>query len=186
MQTTPVKTKLSATEAAVLGLLTRGERSGYDLNKAVQRGVGYIWAPAKSQIYAVLPRLVGGGYATRRSKAQEQRPDKQLYRITGEGRRAFTEWLEEPESGTSGDRFLLKVFFGAHMSREALVSLVEEARRQSEAKVAQYQRIEEEIRDREQDFYGYLTLRYGLASQRAFIRWANETLRTLAAREGSE
>ena len=59
----PVGTKtseLTTTEAAVLGLLSHGPRSGYDLRKAVELSVGYFWGPAKSQIYAVLPRLVEG------------------------------------------------------------------------------------------------------------------------------
>lgn len=176
---------MSTTEAALLGLLARGERSGYDLSKAVRAGVGYIWAPARSQIYAVLPRLVRSGYATRRAQAQEQRPDKQLYRITKEGRRAFEGWLESSESDGTGDRFLLKVFFGRDMRPETLSALVREARRQARAKLAEYRGIEERISDDEADFFGYLTLRLGLANQQAFIRWAEETLRTLETRKGT-
>jgi DNA-binding PadR family transcriptional regulator len=87
----PVRTKseratLTATECAVLGLLTKGERSGYDLAKKAERSVGYVWAPARSQIYAVLPRLVRQGLATSRKIRQSGRPDKQLYRITATGR----------------------------------------------------------------------------------------------------
>ena len=184
MQTIASEKVLSTTEAALLGLLVRGERSGYDLSKAVRAGVGYIWAPAKSQIYAVLPRLVTAGYATRRSQSQEQRPDKQVYRITKEGRRAFEDWLESPESEGTGDRFLLRVFFGRDMRLETLSALVEEARRQAQEKLAEYREIEEQIHDHEPDYFGYLTLRLGLANQRAFVRWADETLRSLEARKG--
>ena len=63
----PVRTKtaeLTTTEAAVLGLLSHSPKSGYDLKKAVQSSVGYFWAPAKSQIYALLPKLVESGYAS--------------------------------------------------------------------------------------------------------------------------
>ena len=48
---------LSDTEYAVLGLLTFGERSGYELDKLAGRSIGYFWRPAKSKIYAILPRL---------------------------------------------------------------------------------------------------------------------------------
>jgi DNA-binding PadR family transcriptional regulator len=87
---------LSTTEFAVLGLLSFGERSGYELKKAAEAGVGYVWTAAKSHVYGVLPRLVEGGYATTRRVTQERRPDKQVYRITRKGQRAFHEWLEAP------------------------------------------------------------------------------------------
>ena len=50
--------QLTATEGAALGLLAmEGERTGYDLLKLVRRSIAHVWAPAKSQLYAVLPRL---------------------------------------------------------------------------------------------------------------------------------
>ena len=61
---------LSTTEFAVLGLLSFGPRSGYELKKAAEAGVGYVWTAAKSHIYGVLPRLVDGGLATTRRVAQ--------------------------------------------------------------------------------------------------------------------
>src|ERR1051326_2875399 len=93
---TRAATGLSTTELAVLGLLSYGEHSGYEIKKAAEASVGYVWSPAKSHIYAVLPRLVAGGFATTRRVAQKRRPDKQVYRITRKGRDAFQKWLEEP------------------------------------------------------------------------------------------
>ena len=51
--------KISGTEAALLALLTRGEMSGYDLQRAAESAGGFFWSPTKSRIYAVLPQLVG-------------------------------------------------------------------------------------------------------------------------------
>jgi DNA-binding PadR family transcriptional regulator len=176
---------LSTTEQSVLGLLlTYGEHSGYDLKRAAEEGVGYVWTAAKSHIYAVLPRLVEGGYATVRTVAQERRPDKQVYRITKKGEEAFRRWLEEPVDERAGSRspFLLKLFFGNHMSREALVAHVERRRAEAAKALAEFREIEEEIRDDEQSYYGYVTLRWGLAEAEALIRWADEILRELAER----
>src|SRR5439155_25868944 len=89
-------TGLSDTEYAVLGLLTLGERSGYELDKLTQRSIGYSWRPAKSKIYAILPRLVERGLAESKIVAQEKRPDKQLYRITRGGERAPRAWRHSP------------------------------------------------------------------------------------------
>ena len=185
MQTTPERTtRLSTTEYAVLGLLTDGARSGYDLMKKAQQSVGYVWTPAKSQIYAVLPRLVEGGWAARRDVAQQQRPDKQVYRITGKGRRALVDWLEEPVERDDGGRdpFQLKVFFGRLMRREALVAHIERRRAHAEADLAEYREIERRIAGRAEEYHGYLTLRWGLTRARAQIRWAKEALRELDAR----
>ena len=167
----------------MLGLLSYGERSGYEIKKAAETSVGYVWTPARSHIYAVLPRLVAGGFATARRVAQARRPDKQVYRITKQGEQAFREWLEEPvEGGDSRSPLLLKVFFGGHMSREALVAHVERRRAEAVSALAEFREIEEEIRDDERSYYGYVTLRWGLAEAKALIRWTDEILRELAER----
>src|SRR5436189_964956 len=108
-------TGLSDTEYAVLGLLTLGERSGYELDKLARRSIGYFWRPAKSKIYAILPRLVERGLARGSIVAQAGRPDKQLYRLTPRGSRALKDWLDrdEPIVGVARDGLLLKLFFGA-------------------------------------------------------------------------
>ena len=60
-EATAVQT-LMISEAAVLALLAiEGERSPYDLMKCVSGAIGYIWAPAKTQLYAILPRLERDG-----------------------------------------------------------------------------------------------------------------------------
>ena len=175
---------LSTTEFSILGLLLSGERSGYDLKQAADAGVGYVWTAAKSHVYAVLPRLVEGGYATVRTVAQERRPDKQVYRITNNGREDFVRWLEEPVEQRPGrhNLFLLKVFFGGRMSREALVAHIERHRAHAVGKLAEFREIEEEIRDETSDYFGYVTLRSGIGQAETWIRWADEILRELAER----
>ena len=177
-------TRLSTTEFAVLGMLSFGEHSGYELKKIAEAGVGYVWTAAKSHVYAVLPSLVRGGYATARRVSQARRPDKQLYRITKKGKEAFREWLEAPVEEPVGTRspFLLKLFFGDQMSKEALVAHVERRREAAAAELAEYREIEKRIKGVEENYFGYVTLRWGLAQCRAWIRWADEILRELEAR----
>jgi DNA-binding PadR family transcriptional regulator len=184
----PVRTSsdtatLTATECAVLGLLTKGERSGYDLAKKAERSVGYVWAPARSQIYAVLPRLVVQGLATSRKIRQSARPDKQVYRITAKGRAALRDWLENSEDVEA--TFLLRVFFGDLMSKEALVSLIDRRRDEARATLAEFHAIEDRIKDEPSDYHPYLTLRWGFAHHRALMRWADEILRELDRGEGA-
>ena len=68
-----------------------GERSGYDLLKLVSTAIAHVWSPAKTQLYAVLPRLERDGFATARSVTQANKPDKRLYKISASGRRALRE-----------------------------------------------------------------------------------------------
>src|SRR3954471_24097511 len=175
--------RLSTTEYDVLGMLSWGEQYGYELKKIAEAGVEYVWTTARSHVYSVLPSLVQGGYATSRRVTQASRPDKQLYRITKKGRAAFGEWLGEPAEGR-GERsnLLLKLFFGDQMSKEALVAHVERRRAEAVADLAEYREIEKRIKDRPENYFGYVTLRWGLAQSRAWIRWADEILRELQGR----
>ena len=173
-------TALTATESAVLGLLLDGPASGYELLKRAHAGVGYVWAPAKSRVYAVLDRLLAAGFVSRRDVAQADRPDKQVHRITRAGERAFCAWLEEPV-WRSHEELLLKVFFGRHVSAEALTGIVSKYRDDERARLAEYLEIERRIADDPRSRFGYATLRFGLSVARARIRWADELLRDLGA-----
>ena len=90
------------TVVAVLGLLAFGERSGYDLSRVAAESIGYMWAPSRSQIYKVLPRLVEWGLATSRPVAQERRPDKQLYRLSEAGQARLAAWVGQVEEDPDG------------------------------------------------------------------------------------
>jgi DNA-binding PadR family transcriptional regulator len=176
---------LTATEAALLGQLSRREGSGYEISKDIERGVGFFWSPARSGIYAVLPRLVEKGYASREEVRQSGRPDKQVYRITREGKAALRQWLEEAplEPDTSKNPFLLKLFFGALMQPESVVELVRARKRMAEDALARLRAIEGDIlaEGRQSDF-SYFTLKWGLEYYEAMIRWADATLDELEAR----
>jgi PadR family transcriptional regulator, regulatory protein AphA len=171
---------LSDTEYAVLGLLTHGERSGYELDKLAQRSIGYFWRPAKSKIYAILPRLVERGHAESTPVAQDRRPDKQLYRITPAGEAALRRWVDsdEPISGVARDGLLLKLFFGGYGDRDSLRAQVEERKRAAEQKLAELEEIDRTI-DTDEDFFPYLTLVHGLRLSRATIAWADDVLALL-------
>ncbi len=164
----------------MLGLLQlRGPRSGYDLKKAVDDSIGYFWRPAKTQIYAVLPRLVSAGLATRRAVEQADRPDKHVYRVTAAGRKALKEWLEAVP-GEDGDRtpFLLRVYLAGLASPEALERHVRAHRAEAEALKAALEEIDARAAG-SGSFHASLTRRYGLAHASAVIEWAQSVEREL-------
>jgi DNA-binding PadR family transcriptional regulator len=164
---------LTTTEGVVLGLLAEGDRSGYDLLKRAERSVAHMWAPAKSQLYAVLPRLVEAGLAGRRTVRQTGRPDKQVYRLTRAGRTAVRQWLETAPP-KSWDELLLKVFFAELCSREALLRQLDAYADVQRGFLAEYEAITPATR------YGALTLEYGLELMPARLKWLEKTRRELS------
>jgi DNA-binding PadR family transcriptional regulator len=176
-------TPLSDTEYAVLGLLTFGERSGYELDKLAGRSIGYFWQPAKSKIYAILPRLVERGLAEVSDVAQTGRPDKRVYRLTKAGSRELRRWLDngEPPRGVARDGLLLKLFFGAHGDPEVLRAQIAGRQERAERHLAALEEIERTI-DREEDFFPYLTLLHGLEDARSTIAWCKQAVRLLDRR----
>src|SRR5437588_8094261 len=120
--------QLTTTEGAVLALLAiEGERSAYDLTRLVTQAIAHVWSPARSGLYAVLPRLVQDGLAQRRLVSQSSRPDKQLYRITRDGRTALDTWIETIEPGAR-ESFFLKLFVGGLTEPEVLLEHVAQFR----------------------------------------------------------
>jgi PadR family transcriptional regulator AphA len=170
---------ISVTEAALLGLLTRGEMSGYDLQRQAERSGGFFWAPAKSRVYAVLPQLVTRGFATSREVVQEHRPNKQLYSITRDGRAALQSWLEEPPSmEPERNPLLIKIYFGELLEPSVLIAHVQKLRAEATALKHRLEALEPS----ESDPFGDLTVRHGLEWARAMIRWAASTEKELEAR----
>ena len=172
----------TTTEAAVLALLAiEGEQSGYDLAKFVAQAIGHVWAPARSQLYAILPRLVGDGLARSRHVAQTGRPDKQLYRITAEGRRVLRAWLESVEEG-SVDSFFLKLFVcGLAEDDELLVEHVEQFRRDVEARLEVLRALDATNSGTGHDRYHRFLLDLGTGRAEHDLRWAEGVLRSLRA-----
>jgi DNA-binding PadR family transcriptional regulator len=166
-------TSLTTTEGVILGLLSERERSGYDLLKRAVGSVAHMWAPAKSQLYAVLPRLVDAGLASRRTVRQSARPDKQVYRLTRAGRDALREWVENAPP-KSWDELMLKVFFAKLGSREALLRQLDDYGEVQRGFLAEYEAITPATR------YGALTLEYGLELMPARLRWLEKARRELA------
>ena len=173
---------LPTTSFAVLGLLSFGEMSGYDLKGLADYSIAnFFWSPARSQIYAELRRLTSLGFVTETEVRQERRPDKRIYRLTSDGRRALSEWLEIPEVEPDifKSTFLLKIFLGRLTPTETIVAQVEERRRQIEERLVQYKEKEATLRDREELAFAYLTLKSGIAAQSSQLRWIQEVLQEL-------
>ena len=173
---TPVN--LPVTSFALLGLLTFGESSGYDLLKLTQQSIGFIWNPAKSHIYSELRKLVAHGLATELEVEQKGKPDKRLYKITAAGTQAFRVWLAAPETEEESVKnpFILKLFFGNHLESDVLLLRVQEYQDRMKNELDHLFGVEKVLKSQKKFFFPYLTVKSGIARRRAMIEWTTEVL----------
>ena len=161
--------QLTTTEAAVLALLAiEGEHSAYELAKAVENAIGHIWAPARSGLYACLPRLA------QLRLARVRRSAKPLYAISPAGRAALDAWFEQVEPGARETVFL-KLFLGGLTTREVLLHHLAQFREDIAARLESYRAIEQTNSNRGHDWYHRHLLVLGIENAKQELAWADRT-----------
>jgi DNA-binding PadR family transcriptional regulator len=107
-------TRLTETSYVVLGLIERLQpATAYDLKRAAESGVEYLWALPHTQLYSECGRLAEAGLLEEEREETGRR--RRIYRISRTGRRELAAWRDEPEAGgwELRDAGLLKLFLGA-------------------------------------------------------------------------
>jgi PadR family transcriptional regulator AphA len=114
---------------AILSLLADGDYTGYELSKAFDASITYVWPASQSQIYPELHKLADKGLAEGIDVAQHGRPDKRVYRITSAGRAALVEWVSRtPTTLGIRDPFQLRAINSGRLPPGEARQLVEEQR----------------------------------------------------------
>ncbi|MEX2147488.1 MAG: PadR family transcriptional regulator [Candidatus Rokuibacteriota bacterium] len=170
------------TSQALLGMLSLGAGSGYDLKKRIEGSIAHFWSESYGQIYPMLSRLAEEGLAERTRERQPGKPDRQVYAITESGREELARWLATParQEGFRSE-LLLKLFLGARAGAAANVGHVEEVQRRQRALLERYAAVRQRLRGSSSPDLPYwlITLSYGEHRCRALLQWCDETLRTL-------
>ena len=170
---------------ALLGLLSRGPHSGYDLKKRIESSIGHFWRESYGQIYPNLKDLERTGHVTSELERQEGRPDKKVYTITKAGRGALERWLEElPKPSPPRNELLLNLFFAHHAPGRAAEHVKEYKQRFGED-LETYKGVERWLETEHAGHpalpYWLMTLSYGRLEAEALLKWCDETLATLDA-----
>ncbi|MDR0221438.1 MAG: PadR family transcriptional regulator, partial [Lachnospiraceae bacterium] len=79
----------------LLGLLSYGRMTGYELDKAFKDSLNFFWQAQTSQIYRELKAMEKAGWLTSEIVFQTSKPNKKLYAITDSGRLEFHRWIAE-------------------------------------------------------------------------------------------
>ena len=175
---------------AMLSLLADSDYSGYDLSKAFDRSITYVWAASQSQIYPELHKLEAKGLIDGADVPQEGRPDKRVYRITPAGRAALVTWVEQPPTALSiRDPFQLQVINIGRLDPATARALVEEQRKLMGQRLdvlrsirASLEATGHEPGEPWSDQLGWrLTVEAGLRTADAYVQWCEWTITQLDA-----
>ncbi|WP_173125391.1 PadR family transcriptional regulator [Kibdelosporangium persicum] len=161
---------------AVLGLLTTGPASGYDLLKRFEVSLAYVWSATQSQLYGELAKMADEGLV---EVAAEGPRGRKEYAITADGRAALLHWMTEVEpEPLRRNGMLLRVFFLHLVDPDKAVAFL---RRQADLAAQQHDElskvaelVEQEEPDQENKS-GRVVLEWGLrasATYRDWARWA--------------
>jgi DNA-binding PadR family transcriptional regulator len=98
-----------------LGVLTEGDRTGYEIKQRFEEAFNHFFGAGFGSIYPALAQLSRDGLVTLREVEQDKRPDKKVYHLTEAGHRALiAELMATPPRHKVRSEFLVLMNF-AHL-----------------------------------------------------------------------
>jgi PadR family transcriptional regulator, regulatory protein AphA len=169
--------KQTAVTPVVLGLLSLGPRSGYDIKVTVDRSTRFFWAASYGQIYPELRRLEQEGLIEGEDASNGNR-GRRVYELTEAGRGALRDWLHGVNVTVElRDESLLRLFFADNLPREEALGLLE-ARMHGHEQYLEVLQAIAALPGQDPDFVD-LVLRWGLDFHEWGARWCQEQLKRL-------
>lgn len=174
----------------ILGFLTYGEMSGYDLAKAFGSSLDFFWHAQNSHIYLELKNLERSGYIAGTLVQQQEKPNKRVYHLTDAGRQEFFRWLGEKDSDLSREiksSFLMKVFFSGNVPPAQSIAMLKGFTADCEAYLEKLSKTPESIRwygqsvEPYQALYWEMTADFGNGYMELCIAWARRCIARLEA-----
>ncbi len=173
----------------VLGFLSLGSMTGYDLKKYMDNSTQFFWHAELSQIYPTLKQLEAKGWIKAEVVPQDGKPDKKVYSITKAGRAALIGWLSEPldETPPTKSPVLLKLFFLEALDKKDILLQMRRQLEAQQARLKHYQQetrksIQEAARDAGLSQRGVLwelVRQYGELQTQASIHWLENAIRVV-------
>lgn len=179
------------THFAILGFLSLGPMSGYDIKKLVAESTENFWSESFGQIYPALRRLTEAGLIEQSAAPSEGGRRRHVYAINAAGSAALAVWLRQPaELPQVRIELMLKLFFGSRCDRATNRAQILAYREQMVNDLERYRSITERLhreRAAAADLpYWLLTLRFGERDRTAHIEWCDEALAVLEGLPESE
>ena len=120
-------------EHVMLGLLSLGPRTGYDLKKEIANSRILHWSGNSNQIYRALLQLSEAEMVTVEVVHQDKGPTKKIFSLTALGREKLRAWMtSEVEPPETRNGFLTRLLFAGaleHSETEAMILAYEQVLR---------------------------------------------------------
>lgn len=176
---------------ALLGMLSLGPMTGYDLKKAIEASIGNFWQEHYAQIYPMLKQLTREGLTTSHIEEQVGKPDRYVYALTDKGREELQRWLASPvEFQVIRHELLLKLFFGRQVPIPVSIEHIQQYRELQVQLLHIVEKSEAHIKAvaAENPNFPFLLIAvsYGKYNAEAMIAWCDEALATLEQLAGTE
>lgn len=169
-------------EMALLGLLYKDEGHGYDLHRKVNADLGQVWHLSQSQAYSILKRLESKGDISAEEISQEKLPNRQLLKMTEQGRKVFLDWLNTPSGGSTRAirmEFITRLYFLKMYFPKKLAKAFDQQRAEADMHI---QRLEKMLAELPADqIYNRMSLEMRLKQLRFVREWLDESQQNFMA-----
>lgn len=164
-------------DLAILGLLKERSMHGYQLKKRLAETLGPFWQVSYGSLYPALKRLQRQGAVEMVFPREEVGRRKNVYRLTGEGERAFERLLAETEQETTDDNgFRVRLTFFRYLKPETRIGVLERRRAVLTDRLAELRKRLASYRERA-DAYTLSLMRHGMDATEHDIRWVEDLIR---------
>lgn len=172
------------TTYAILGLLTIGCRTGYDMKRMIDTSLAHFWKISYGQIYPTLKKLVEDNLVIREQKLEMKKPERIEYYLTAEGERVLNDWLYQPVEKFPGEKneVLLRLFLSADIANYVTIQQLEKYRESQIHRLQMYHLIEENLLKKpvnEEQHRELLALDFGKRMANAVLEWCDDTIAKL-------
>jgi len=173
----------------ILGLLTYGSMTGYELMKVFNESLNFFWNAQTSQIYRELDKIEKNQWVSSEYVIQKDKPNKKIFTISDSGKEELQQWLDNhsPEKlFKCRDEMTMRVFFGSEGNIDRLKQELQEYIRLNELFLSRLKPMENELNNREkltnkpgEKLYWIMGMKRGYLNAESNIKWAVECLEML-------
>lgn len=179
--------KSTKTRYALLGILSLGAASGYDIKKMMEQSTDHFWREGDGSIYPILKQLLEEGMVTCEIGNKESEKPKKIYTITSDGQRELQDWLkDEPVVYQHRLELMLKIFFGANVDTSVTIQHIENFRQRIISDQNRYKNYDpylsnpnSKIPHTGNKLFQFITQRAGIMHSETSLQWCDEALRIL-------
>jgi len=182
-------THKTTTEETLLGLLSLGPMSGYQMRNLMQDSTANFWRESYGRIYPALKRMKKAGLVELDKQASAGPRAKKVYKLTATGQKRLRVWLGVPAQPLPNrNELLLKLFFGDRAAPGTMAAQVVAWQQSYAADLKRYELQLAELEATHAKHPGLpfwrMTLRYGISEAITVINWCADTMEELKVIRG--